>query len=499
VESPSAAVDHERVSEASATAGEPAHRRFRLGVIFGSVVAAIVGSVVLATHYSGDQATTRGITATLRVPGHPGSVAAGRDGLWVALIGDPRKPVADRALLRLDLATGTVRQTVRVSGEVSFLARDGQRLIASVKPVGGSAFGPRRLVALDWRTGAVLGLGDSHRNDADAREFDGPVDRVVRAGNSLWALELRPGRLWRLDPSTLAPSAAPIRLSNGRTPGMAAGEGYLWVTAADTGEVLRIDPLTRAITRVHVGGFPVGIIVTGGNVWIADRSGGNVIRLDPVALRPIGDPTQVGGKPNWLAALGGSVFVTGADTGTIARVDVHSGRTVGPPIRVAPAAEDGVAPAVASSGGSLWVTSFASSTVARISPSGGLSAGFSEVTFKGTGDGPVDPGPNGMGVTNGGVAGTGQFTATGAISDKGRYTSYRRVVGMVATVRTVLAGAKGAITMVATIHLDRESPAPWTITAGTTRYAGLRGQGRLIVDNFESNPYTFVMKGTVSR
>jgi hypothetical protein len=75
--------------------------------------------------------------------------------LWVALNGDPRKPAGDRPLLRLDLATGTVVQTVRLGGEVSYLARDG-RLIASVKPAGGRELGPRRLVALDWRSGVVL-------------------------------------------------------------------------------------------------------------------------------------------------------------------------------------------------------------------------------------------------------------------------------------------------------------------------------------------------------
>ena len=40
------------------------------------------------------------------------------------------------------------------------------------------------------------------------------------------------------------------------------GAGYLWVTASDAGEVLRIDPATLAIRRVHVGGFPTGIVVT---------------------------------------------------------------------------------------------------------------------------------------------------------------------------------------------------------------------------------------------
>src|SRR5207237_215088 len=163
-----------------------------------------------------------------------------------------------------------------------------------------------------------------------------------------------------------APAGAPIRLSSGRTLGLASGGGYLWVTAADAGEVLRIDPATGAIRRVHVGGFPVGIVVAGENVWFADRAGGNVVRLDLGTLRPIGDPIRVGAKPSWLAVAGDSLFVPDQDAGTIARIDVHSGRMVGPPIRFAPTAKDAVAPAVASDGESVWVSSFASNTVTRI-------------------------------------------------------------------------------------------------------------------------------------
>ena len=474
------------------------HGRFRIAVIVLSALAAVVGSVVLATRDTSD-VTTRGVTATLRVPGHPGAVAAGPDALWVALIGEPRRPVGDQPLLRVDPATGIVAQTVHVGGEVSSLARVGNRLIASVKPVGDSGFGPRRLVALDWRDGAVLTLGQSHVSDTDARELDGPVDHVVPAGNALWALEVRPGRLLRLDPSTLAPASAPLALASGRALGLAVGAGYLWVSASDAGEVLRIDPTTRAITRVRVGGFPIGIVFAGGNVWFADRSGGNVVRLDARALRPIGDPIQVGTKPTWLAVAGDSLFVTDEDTGTIARIDVRSGRKVGPPIRIAPPATDGVAPAMASTGASVWVSSFASNTVTHLTLSASIGAPSTEVTLRGTGDGPVNPGPIGMGVTDGSVAGTGHVTFTGAINDKATFTGYRSVKGQIAKVRMVAVGKKGTITFVTTIHLNTESPAPWTITSGTKSYAGLHGKGRLTVDNFESNPYTFVMKGTVSR
>lgn len=491
-------MDHAPVIAPSASAREPAHRRFRLVVILVSFIAAAVGSVVLATRDPGDRATTRGITATLRVPGHPGALVAGRDVLWVALNGDPQMPARNRSLLRLDLATGTPVQEVHLGGEVSSLVRDGGRLIASVRPVGRGELGPRRLVALNWRSGSVLPLGESHLSDTDARAIDGPVDQIVRGGKWLWALEDRPGRLLQLDPSTLAPFP-PRRLTSGGTLGLAAGAGYLWVTATDEGEVLRIDPATGAITRAHVGGAPAGIAVANGDVWFADRSNGNIVRLDPRSLRPIGGPIRVGAKPTWLAVAGSSLFVSGEDAGTVARIDMRSGRQIEPPIRVADPSESGEAPALASTGDSVWVSSFASSAVTRISSSSLPAGPSSELTIKGTGNGPVNPGPSGHGVTNGSVAGTGRFTATGAITDSGTYIGSRRVTGQIATVRDVLTGKNGTITIVITIHLGTESPAPWTITSATKAYAGLHGRGRLTVDNYEADPYTFVLQGTASR
>jgi hypothetical protein len=481
------------VTSPAASAREPAHRRFRLIVVVASVLAAAVGSLVLATRDPGEKATTRGITATLRVPGHPGPVAASADVLWVALNGDPAMPAGDGPLLRVDLATGSVVQAVHLGGEVSYLMRDGGRLIASVKPVGGGALGSRRLVALDWRTGAMLPLGDSHFSDADAREIDGPVDQVVRNGGALWALEDRPGGLLQLDPATLTPLPPRIRLASGRTLGLAAGDGHLWVTATDAGEILRIDPATGAITRARVGGSPIGIAVTRGVVWFADRSDGSVVRLDPRSLRPIADPIRIGGKPTWLGVAGNSVFVTDEDAGTVAQIDGLSGRQVGRPIQIAPAASGTVAPALAPSGRSIWVSSFASDTVTRITSPASRTAPSSEMTVNGTGNGVVND------VTNGGVASTGRFTLTGAINDRGTYIDYRSVRGQVAKVRKVLIGREGAITIVITIHLGTESPPPWSIVSGTKSYVGLHATGRLIVDNYESDPYTFVLTGTVSR
>lgn len=286
MKSPSGRGMMSRVDTASPPARDSRSRRFRIAVIVASVVAAIVGSVLLAMRDSGEKATTLGVTATLPVPGHPGAVIASPDALWVALTGDSQKPVSNRPLLLLDLATGAVAQTVPLGGQASHLTHVADRLIASVQHVGSDGFGPAELAVLEWRSGVVL----------LRREFEGPVDQLVLRGNELWALEVRPGTLFRLDPGTLAPASAPLGLSPGRTLGLASGGGYLWVTAADDGEVLRIDPATYAIKRVHVGGFPIGIVVTGGSVWFADRDGGKVVRLDQRTLRPIGESIRLGTK-----------------------------------------------------------------------------------------------------------------------------------------------------------------------------------------------------------
>src|SRR4051794_4714577 len=131
---------------ASVPPGESMHRRFRLVVVAVSIVLAIVGSVLLAMRDSSARTTTQGVTATLRVPGHPEAVIAGPDALWVALSRDSDLPAGAPRLLRLDLTTNASRQPVYLGGEVSHLTRVGTRLVASVQ----HASGLGQLVALDW-------------------------------------------------------------------------------------------------------------------------------------------------------------------------------------------------------------------------------------------------------------------------------------------------------------------------------------------------------------
>lgn len=331
------------------------HRRFRLAVVVVSVAAAAAGSVLLATHDSAAKVTTRGVTATLRAPRHPGGVAAGDDALWVAVT-DSRTPVRNLPLVRLNLASGAVENRVPLGGRATYLAHVGTRLLASVEYSGGSGSGPSLIVALDWRTSRVLARS----------QFPKLIGPLAKSGKDLWALQVKPAALLRLDPLTLSPTAAPIQLSPGRAVGLAAAGGHVWTTEPDSGDVLRIDTATRSVSRVHVGGFPAGVAVAAGKVWYADRDGGEVGRLDPTTLHPVGSPIHVGGKPGWLASAGRYLFAADPTRGTVTKINLGSGEIVGPPIRVAPPAKGASALPLAAAGNSVWASSFTSSTLTRI-------------------------------------------------------------------------------------------------------------------------------------
>jgi hypothetical protein len=453
-------------------------RRFRIGVVALSLVVAIVGSVLLAMRDSSAKTTTLGVTAILRVPGHPGAVVAGPDALWTALSRESQEPAGDPRLLRLDLATRSPAQPVYIGGEVSHLTRVGDHLIASVHYVSGLG----QLAILDWRTGAVL----------VRHWYERPVDQTVVRGRELWALEERPGTLLRLDSGTLDQASAPLRLSPGRTLALASGGRYLWATAADAGEVLRIDPTTHEIKRVHVGGFPIGIVVTGGSVWFADQGGGQIRRLDPRSLGQVGEPIRVGTEPSWLVAATGSLFVTDQDNGTVTRIDVRSGKRVGLPIRIGPPVSNAPAPSPASAGPSIWVSSFTSKTLTRIDATVSDKQGGGKITVRVTGANDQQQGDH---VTNGGKAGTGNFIASGAISDQGKVVVYRTMRLPLITLRFVTFGSKGTITFVAKIDTNFGT-ARWTITSGTKAYKSLHGEG---IEEDSANFTVSTLTGTVSR
>jgi hypothetical protein len=102
---------------------------------------------------------------------------------------------------------------------------------------------------------------------------------------------------------------------------------------------------------------------------------------------------------------------------------------------------------------------------------------------------------NGDRVTDGGVGGTGRFTASGAITDEGTCVAYRTVKGAFITLRFVTVGTKGTITFVVKIDTDLGT-SRWTISSGTKAYKGLHGKG-IERENIDYTVST--LTGTVSR
>jgi hypothetical protein len=338
--------------------------RLRMAIVALTVIAAIAGSVLIATSGTDSMATTRGLTATLHLPARPTFAVADQDALWVSTYGPHAGPnsTSRGTLLRVDLATGAVQRTVPLNGEASNLARVGNRLIVAVTAAGVPAHPfrqPGYLLAVDWSTGRIT----------VRRPLPIALGPLAVGDGVLWAAAVKPAALEEFDARTLAPIAAPVPLSQTRVYGLAWGDGYVWASASDDGDVLRIDPITRAVTRVHIGGFPIGIAVARGSVWVIDDAHNKLVRLGPTALRRVGQPAATGHSADYLATDDGYVFVANTADGTISRYDERTGAIAGAPVRIAPdkvIGEFGAAYAVAPAGPAVWATSPATSTVSRI-------------------------------------------------------------------------------------------------------------------------------------
>jgi hypothetical protein len=339
-------------------------RRVRIAVVIVSVAVAAVGSVVLVFGHRGELATTSGVTATLRVAGHPDFAAADQSTLWLSTFGPQVKQTVTPTgrLMRIDLATGAAQRAVQLPGANNDLVRFGDRVFADPGYAGTSEgfSGPGEVLAVGWQTGRVL---------ARRRENIGFGPMTV-GGGALWAAKVKPGVLQELNPITLAPVRSPLALTTTRVYGLAWGDGYLWASASDDGNVLRIDPATRAIARVHVGGFPIGIVLAGGSVWIINNANATVVRLNPSTLREIGRPVRTpSGGAFYLGASDGYVFIANESDGTVTRIDERTGQPAGPPIRIAPPSNNpnySAAYAIAPAGTTIWATSPITGSVSRI-------------------------------------------------------------------------------------------------------------------------------------
>src|SRR6266567_2175911 len=112
---------------------------------------------------------------------------------------------------------------------------------------------------IDPATGKVIKsitVGDPAKVLAGARNTHGVPSAVISGLGSIWAAGAD-GKLVRIDPST---GAVIARIPAERSPDwLTVGAGSVWVTRETPRAVLRIDPLTNAVTSAIAGDASWGL------------------------------------------------------------------------------------------------------------------------------------------------------------------------------------------------------------------------------------------------
>ena len=280
--------------------------------------------------------------STVPLRGSPWAVAAAQGSVWV---GAYREPL----IFRLDPRRGEVLAEIDVGRPVC-----GQ-LEAGFEYLWFSDCGGLWLSRLDPATGKV------------ARLAGYGTDRVAFGDGGVWVPY--DGAIERLDPQTLATTLRVVVDGAGL---MAFGSGSVWLSDADRGVVVRVDPETARVVATVTWGepdlrrYPVHIVAHDEAVWVVDEQQLRVYRIDPMTneatplaleLQPI-DGTGFGDHP--IAAGAGQLWVRESDR-SLARIDTTSLEVVD---RLATVASGGGAFAV--TGGALWVANLKDQTVTGV-------------------------------------------------------------------------------------------------------------------------------------
>ena len=153
----------------------------------------------------------------------------------------------------------------------------------------------------------------------------------------------------------------------------AFGHGFLWLTSAATGELVRMDPANGSIAspvQVTEAGSAVPIAVTDTSVWVADSRDGTLVELDPASLEER-RRIPVTATVSAMAAEGSDLWLLDANAGQLGRIDTVVGRIVFTVPIDAPSA-------LLVHGGAIWVGDERGG-LTRIVPVSGVAAGRVEV------------------------------------------------------------------------------------------------------------------------
>lgn len=152
-----------------------------------------------------------------------------------------------------------------------------------------------------------------------------PCSGLAYGWGSVWAPSCGSHALVRLDEATGKPvaqiSADPANSEGGIT----IGEGSVWLVTKPS-VLVRIDPTTNAI--VSKLELPVGAenpAFGNGFVWISSFQTGQLLKIDPRQNKIVAT-INVGPKPRFLTVGTGSVWTLNQGDGSVSRVDMKSSK-----------------------------------------------------------------------------------------------------------------------------------------------------------------------------
>jgi YVTN family beta-propeller protein len=299
------------VTASSAPAPGSPHRRFRLAVVVASVVAAFVGSVVLATR------------------GSTGKVTA------------PRGPAQAPALP----AGGTVIARIRVGRSIPAAGQEGG---------GPMAVGEGAVWAMSEAKGLLMRI-DPKRDAVVATIKVEPPAEAAAGDGAVWLSNPSENTVTRVDPATNT-VAATIRVG-AQPEAIAVAPGAVWVSNAGVPSVSRIDPATnRVVATIRIGpksaccADHTHLIASSRAVWVALTNGNSIVHIDPATNRVVATARLAYRPCGSLAADGSGVWSAGGCGGdAVTRIDA---RTDKPTIRVSEVAPTGIEVAF----GTVWVS-----------------------------------------------------------------------------------------------------------------------------------------------
>ena len=215
-----------------------------------------------------------------------------------------RQPLAV-VVSRVDPATGTVTQTVRLGG-------------AHVSDV---AFGDGSVWVADSTDHALIEVDPETGSVRRTLTLDlAPTATAVHAG-LIWMAGYERGVLEEID-SRSGEVVDTVAVGQGPS-AVAARSTGIWVANTLDATVSRIDPTTGSVkATIPVPSGPAAIVATEESVWVASADAGVLSEIDP-RRNEIVSSRRVGGRPSALVSTDERIWV-----GTSSRGESHRGGTL---------------------------------------------------------------------------------------------------------------------------------------------------------------------------